>query len=79
MTKKYLSVIFTLLFLIPSNSFTQTIYVDVDASGSNDGSSWTNAYIYLQDALDVAVSGNDIWVAKGTYYPDEDKDADHIE
>ena len=36
-----------------------------------DGSSWTNAYKYLQDALaDANVSGDDIWVAAGTYEPD---------
>lgn len=29
-----------------------TIYVDVNAPGpTHDGSSWTNAYNYLQDAL----------------------------
>ncbi|MGJ8673984.1 MAG: hypothetical protein ACSHX2_13710, partial [Rubritalea sp.] len=47
------------------------IYVDVDADGSGDGASWTDAYTDLQDALAVASSGSQIWVAQGTYYPDQ--------
>ena len=49
-----------------------TIYVDANAAGANNGSSWANAYNYLQDALaDATVSGDDIWVAKGMYKPDQ--------
>ncbi|MBS1686319.1 MAG: right-handed parallel beta-helix repeat-containing protein, partial [Bacteroidetes bacterium] len=39
------------------------------ASGTHDGVDWITAYITLQDALDHAQNGDQIWVAGGTYYP----------
>ena len=47
------------------------IYVDDDATGTNDGSSWTDAFNYLQDALAAAWSGDEIRVAQGIYKPDQ--------
>ena len=51
-------------------------YVDGSINGG-DGSSWASPYEYLQDALDNVQSGDEIWVAEGTYYPDEDMDSGH--
>lgn len=55
-----------LLHSVPAQTI---LYVDQNASGNADGSSWTNAFIRLQQALAVAQDGDEIWVAKGTYYP----------
>ena len=48
------------------------IYVDANALGNDDGSSWEDSYNFLQDAiLADATSGDQVWVAAGTYYPDQ--------
>jgi len=50
-----------------------TIYVDDDAPGPGDGSSWQTAYKFLQDALTAAETADkpvEIRVAQGIYQPD---------
>ena len=51
------------------------IFVDIEAAGNNDGSSWEDAYIDLQKALAIAEPGDVIWVASGTYIPGQNRDS----
>jgi hypothetical protein len=46
-------------------------YVDVDAAGANNGSSWDDAFTNLQSALIAAESGDEVRVAQGIYTPED--------
>ncbi|HMJ48745.1 MAG TPA: choice-of-anchor Q domain-containing protein, partial [Ferruginibacter sp.] len=56
------------------------LYVKKDATGDNNGMSWPDAFTRLQDALaktNLCANVTQIWVAKGTYYPDEGGNKDN--
>ncbi len=74
MKRNSLPLVLILVLLGAFSSLAQTtIYVDVSATGSNNGSSWTDAYTDFQSALDVALAGDIINVGVGVYYPSKDK------
>ena len=65
-------IIFFTAFFAVACCRAETIYVDANATGANNGTSWGDAYKYLQDALTEAEpnQGIQIWAAQGTYRPD---------
>ncbi|MDR2921075.1 MAG: hypothetical protein LBV72_17145, partial [Tannerella sp.] len=45
-------------------------FVDQNVSGGlHDGSNWQNAFLTIQEALELASQGDYVWVAKGEYSP----------
>ncbi|MGX5852124.1 choice-of-anchor Q domain-containing protein [Dyadobacter jiangsuensis] len=67
-----MSKFYSLAFLFSIYAFHvqgQRIYVNLNASGSNDGTSWANAYADFQTAIYAAASGDSIFVAQATYQP----------
>lgn len=62
---------FLILIALGSQSiFAQQIrYVKPVATGTADGSSWANASADLQTMINASASGDQVWVAAGTYKP----------
>jgi len=63
-------VVLWLLCAVPGRTFAGQIFVDGDAAGANNGSSWADAFGHLRDAISAASSGDEIRVAQGVYRPD---------
>ena len=72
MSANRLALLSAVLLAATTPALAGTRYVDVTATGANNGSSWTDAFSGaggLTAALAASVSGDEIWVADGTYTP----------
>lgn len=69
--KKYFTLSIMLVMIIFTNKANaqDIIYVDQNATGNSDGTSWQDAYNTISDGVASAGLGDEIWVAKGTYHP----------
>jgi len=68
-----LIIIFLAALILCAPAIGKIIYVDASAAGANNGSSWADAYNYLQDALadaNTAEKPVEIHLAQGLYKPD---------
>ena len=45
------------------------VFVDASAGGANNGTSWTDAYVDLANALTLSAAGSEIWIGGGVYRP----------
>lgn len=50
-------------------------YVKTNGNDAAAGTSWASAFATVQKAIDTAASGDEIWIAHGTYYPTAATDA----
>ena len=69
--KSHLNKLLLLIIVILFSQATgksQIVYVNAAATGSNNGTSWADAYTSLKQAIQSASSGQ-IWVAAGVYTP----------
>lgn len=57
-----------ILFFACSLQLNSQTYVNESATGMGDGTSWTNAFTDLNDAINSGAT--EVWIAKGTYMPD---------
>ena len=63
--KKLVFILVCLFFVIPCQA--RIIYVDVNTPDNNDGGTPETAFATIQKAIDVAVDGDEVMVAGGTY------------
>lgn len=63
-------------FYLCLNAFSTIIFVNPTATGTNNGSSWVNAFTSLSQAINQAASNTgsiySLFIAEGTYFPDVD-------
>lgn len=70
MKKIYFLITLLCTFFFTTSVLSQTKrYVKAIASGSGNGSSWSNASSDLQAMIDLSAPNDQVWVAKGTYKP----------
>ncbi len=72
---KNIVILLTAIFGLALVSNAQTrLYVNASALGANNGQTWGDAFTDFQSALQIAQSGDEVWVAEGIYRPTQSTD-----
>lgn len=61
--------------LLPGVADAKTVFVNGAISKPGKGANWSTAFKYLRDALEQSSPGDQIFLAKGTYFPDDGETA----
>jgi hypothetical protein len=69
MKKKYIPLVLLGSCLLPMLAAANIVYVSAAATGTNNGTSWANAFTTIQSGLAAAIPGDEVWVKAGVYRP----------
>lgn len=73
MNYRFRNIITVIFCLLSIHLSAKTIYY-VKSGTNGDGSSWSNASGNIQDMINKASPGDEVWVAGGTYYPEKENE-----
>ena len=59
----------SILTMVSLGGSAQIVFVDINATGANDGTSWTDAFTNLQTTFNNLQNNDEVWVAQGVYTP----------
>ena len=72
MLRIFYFLIFNLLLILFSNGAIGAVcFVDSESTSSGDGTSWPNAFVTIQEAIDAPSGCGEVWGKKGIYLLDD--------
>jgi len=76
--RQWLMVGLAVFSLLPSLSQAAVLYVDGEVASSGDGTSWSEAFKTIQEAVDASTIFDELWVKQGTYVLSSQIEVDQV-